>query len=310
MPVIRTGSFVLYGFTLSDHGALLDGDTAYGAGGPSNQWSWQNFNTIFIIPYPTTVVFFGPTLLDTTTEGNGWPAGAPPPGFNVHSGFIGPSIHGMIAMNCPGTPFGLNGTNEGIGLTGLCGAASTQNTDPLLIYLELLTFYKAILTGTPGLVAGGISKTGPYGVGFPTPSGLRVEGGYDIIAWWWKLPDVTPCGDRNTNGPNDSQSHLVLAEEQPPTPVDAFGEFEKLDPNDSDAAPTPIIKTLVPAGGRRGTRVQIIGEGFGDDANVQFDGVDADDIDVVSQYQILCTAPSHATGYANVRVINVDGVSS
>jgi hypothetical protein len=217
---------------------------------------------------------------------------------------LGPTLHSMLT-GCAG--FGLLGTVQGAGLFNKCGATAYQNVDPLLVYIELLDFYRVHLTNTVGLVGGGISKTPPWS----TPSaGIRITGGYDIIAWWWKLPDVTPCGDRNTNGPEDSQSHLVLAEEQPPTPDGAAGDFEKLDPDDSDAAPTPIIRTLVPAGGRRGTRVQIIGEGFGDDANVQFDGVDALDIDVVSQYQILCTAPAHATGFANVAVINVDGVSS
>lgn len=155
---------------------------------------------------------------------------------------------------------------------------------------------------------------------YPTWSGTNFKiltslppkfyGVYDIVYWWWKLPDVTSCGDRNTRSPLDSDSHLVYAGEQPPTPDGAFGEFEKLDPDDFDAAPTPVILSLVPNHGQPGTRVQILGEGFGDDANVQFDGVDAEDIEVVSQYQILATAPSHALGYTNVAVINPDGVSS
>jgi hypothetical protein len=308
MPIVRSGSFVLYGYTLQDHGALLDGDTDY-AQPPNNEWMWQNFNTIFIITFPTDVQFSGPTTLDTTTEGSGWPAGAPPPGFRLHTGVSGPSLHTLINPGCSG--LGLLGTYSGAGLFGICNSPAEQNSDPLLTYIELLDFYTVHLTNTVGLTGGGISKTGPWSVGLPTPSGVYVSGGYDIIWWWWKLPDVTNCGDRNTNSPEDSQSHLVLAAEQPPTPDGAYGDFELFDPDDPDnAAPQPVIQNINPNHGRGGTRVQIIGSGFGDDANVQFDGVDAVDIDVVSQYQILATAPSHANGFANVAVINVDGVSS
>lgn len=296
MPVLRSGNFVLYGFQLSDHGALLDGDTQYDPGaGMEGRWGWQNFLTSNIITYPTDVVFFGPEFLDTTTEGTEWPAGAPPPGFTIKTGpFQGPTLVGSIPLICPGPEAGLHGTNAGIGLTGICGAASFQNEDPLLLYITLLTFYKATLTGTPGLVAGGISKTGPWST--PT-TGLRITGGYDIIAWWWVLPDKDACG-------NEHDSHLVLSEEKPDD------LYEKLDPEDSDAAPQPVITNVEPNHGRAGTRVAIIGSGFGDGANVQFDGVDAEDIDVISQYRIEATAPAHANGFANIAVINVDGVSS
>lgn len=295
MPILRSGNFVLYGFQLSDHGALLDGDTQYEPGaGMEGLWGWTNFNTVNIIPFPTEVVFFGPEFLDTTTEGNDWPAGAPPPGFTLKTGFTGPSLIGAIPMNCLGTPFGLNGSNAGIGMSGICGAASFKNEDPLLLYITLLTFYVATLESTPGLVSGGISKTGPWST--PT-TGLRVTGGYNIIAWWWKLPDKDPCG-------NEHVSQFVLAEEKP----DEF--YEKLDPEDSDAAPTPVILSLEPNHGRAGTRVAIIGEGFGQGADVKFDGVTALDIEVVSQYRIEATAPSHSNGFADVQVINVDGVST
>jgi hypothetical protein len=203
-------------------------------------------------------------------------------------------------VGCAG--FGLLGTVDGAGLFGQCGSLSYSNADPLLVYIELLDLVQLHLTNTVGLTSGGINKVGPWGT--PT-TGLRITGGYDIIWWWWKIPDVDRCGNVNTVTPEDSESHLVLAAESP------GAEYELLDPDDPDnAAPTPVIRSLVPSHGRGGTRVQIIGEGFGDGANVQFDGLDASDIEVVSQYQILATAPGHANGFANVAVINLDGVSS
>lgn len=311
MPILRSGSFILWGFQMTDHGALLDGDTAYE--NPSHDptmeglWGWQNFGTIFSVPYPTAVQFTGPFFLDTTTEGNGWEAGAPPPGFNIHTGLAGPSLHTDYNLGCSPTDFGLDGNFDGAGMFGKCGPPNWQNDDDLLVYIELLDPVTMHLTNTVGLVGGGISKTGPWS----TPStGIRITGGYDILAWWWKLPDKTPCGENNTPNPRDSVSHLVLSIDQPETPDGAFGEFEKLDPDDPDAAPQPIIKFINPTAGRAGTDVEINGEGFGDDANVQFDGTDADLIVVHSQYRITCKAPMHSNGYANIVVINVDGVTS
>lgn len=197
MPVLRSGSFVLYGFTLSDPGALLDGDTAYE--NPSHdpsmegKWGWQNWNTDQFVTYPTTVTFFGPTLLDTTTEGTGLPAAAPPLGFTIHNGLAGPDCTAHV-VGCAGA--GVLGTVDLIGLTGQCGAGSYRNEDPSLIYLTLLTFYQLHLTATVGLVSGGISKAGPWST--PT-TGLRVTGGYDIVAYWWTIAGLSPPDCRGTD---------------------------------------------------------------------------------------------------------------
>jgi hypothetical protein len=133
--------------------------------------------------------------------------------------------------------------------------------------------------------------------------GFRLSGNYDIVAFWWTLPETTPCGERDT-------SHLAYAAEQPDPPAGALGVFQRLDPDDPDAAPLPIIKNVEPNHGRPGTAVNIFGSGFGDDCNVQFDGVDADGIVVHSQFWVSCTAPLHANGFANIAVINPDGVST
>jgi hypothetical protein len=297
MPILRSGSFVLYGYTLVDHGALLDGDTQYGAGGPSNEWSWQNFNTIFIIPFPTAAVYTGPEFLDTTTEGNGWSAGAPPPGFNIHTGFLGPSLHCMPS-GCSG--LGMLGTVQGAGLFNKCGATGYQNTDPLLVYIELLDFFKLTINDTVGLTSGGIPKTGPWSVGSPTPSGIYVSGGYDIIAWWW----TTPTGEDPTKSPcgEPQDTHLVLA-------IDNPGGMEKLDPNDSNAAPIVVVTTITPNHGLTagGVAVTIEGSGFGDDATVTFGGSAATSVVVHNQFKITCVSPAHAAGSTAVVVTNLDG---
>jgi hypothetical protein len=134
----------------------------------------------------------------------------------------------------------------------------------------------------------------------------KFYGLFDIIYWWWTLPQEDACG--NNNAPRTD--HLIFGGDQPPTPEGSSGEYEKLDPDDPDAAPSIVIEYVNPDHGRGGTAVEIHGSGFGDDANVQFDGADAGDIVVVSQYLITCVAPSHANGFANIVVINPDGGTS
>ncbi len=204
------------------------------------------------------------------------PAGelAPPPfGFNIGNHW---SMAGSLNVDFPTVTFVLTPT----------GTYDQLVTDFLILHVADYHAppHEIIVWPTSG------------GISTPT-TGPRITGSYDIIGWWWLLPDKDACG-------NSHESHLVLAEEKP------GDNYEKLDPEDSDAAPTPIIRNIEPNHGRAGTRVAIIGEGFGDGANVQFDGVDAVDIDVVSQYRVEATAPAHANGFTNVAVINVDGVSS
>lgn len=302
MPVLRSGTYVLYGYLLTDHGALLDGDTAYGGDpGMAGLWGWQNFNTIFIIPFPTDVQFTGPMFLDTSTEGTGWDAGAPPPGFTIHTGLIGPTLYVAANTNCSSGAIGLDGTHNGAGMFGKCGAPSFQNDDPLLTYIELLDPYLMHLTNTVGLVGGGISKTAPWST--PT-AGIRITGGYDIIAWWWKIPDKDDCQRTHT-------SKFELSTDQPPNDEDG-GVYEKLDPDDSDAHPTPVIDEIEPNHGPigGGTTITVRGSGFGKDFDLKVDGVSCTDLEYISQYEVTGVTPAHVIGSANVVLINADGVSS
>jgi IPT/TIG domain len=129
--------------------------------------------------------------------------------------------------------------------------------------------------------------------------GLFLQGNYDIAIYWWRLPDKTACGEART-------SRLVYATDQPGP------DYERFDPDDPDAAPTPTIVLLTPDHGpvAGGTPCVLEGSGFGDDATVTVDGLDATDVVVVSQYRITYAAPAHAAGAAAVVVTNPDGVSS
>jgi hypothetical protein len=128
---------------------------------------------------------------------------------------------------------------------------------------------------------------------------LYATGTYDIVAYWWRIPQVSACGDRQ-------ESHLQLSSDDPGAP------WERLDPDDDDAAPVPVVEHVTPnhvpiAGG---VGITIDGSGFGDGCTVDVDGVPATDVVVVSQFQITCTAPAHAAGLTTVTVTNEDGVSS
>jgi hypothetical protein len=233
-----------------------------------------------------------------------------PAGFRVHDAYqftmpnTGPPASGAMHMN---VEFRILGIDEDIydfgtviynkELSGF-GDNSTLN---LLALLGIGGWPMIFTADNPAYPTWGGSH-----IQLPTTNGPKFSGIYDIIYWWWTLPQTDPCG--NANEPRTD--HLVFAGDQPPTPDGAFGEYEKLDPEDPDAFPQPVIEFLNPNHGRGGTAVEINGQGFGDDANVQFDGVDADDIVVHSQYRISCTAPAHANGFANVAVINPDGVST
>lgn len=312
MPIVRSGTFILYGYELTGESTLTDG--AHMQIPDPDYWYLCNSGNIVFqpdipTPMPCDPTFTGPLFLDTTTEGNNWDAGAPPPGFTLKTRpiYTGPVIFGgfggMSPVNNAGTwsmggKFGMSMTDGSL--------AGTENDDVLLTYIELLDpclFHVTAVNGFP-FASPFAPKMNPA----PDPSSARrIVGGYNIIWWWWKLPDRDECGNLNTPNPEDSDARLILAPPDAPPGTD----YELFDPEDPDnGAPQPVITNLTPNHGRGGTRVEIIGTGFGDDANVQFDGVDAEDIEVTSQYRILATAPSHANGFANVAVINVDGVSS
>jgi hypothetical protein len=302
--------------TLTD-GAILSPPDA-------SRWYYQN------LTYPATqtpchIVWSGPTFLDTDNHGKNLNAGSPPNGFHVN---IGPS-YGPVAYPgidwlsylTSGNYFSLAGSGNvdldpPYGASGYSNPASVGVTDPggTFVYLQLLDpciVHFADLHA-PLMQIGYYPKAAPpsgypnLGGSFPAknPGGPYIYGGYSLLYWWWKIPDVTACGEKNTTSPSDSTSHLVLSADSPGP------GYEKLNPNDSNAAPTPVIDNVEPNHGQGGTNVILRGSGFGDGATVKFAGVAATGVTVVSQYQIQCTAPTHADGTVSVVVSNVDGVSS
>jgi hypothetical protein len=300
MPVLRSGGFILYGYQLTNPSTLTDGALV----APPDPTSWHLCNTgVAPTVMPCDPSYTGPSLLDTTTEGNGWEAGAPPPGFTLHTAplFAGVTLHpgfgGINPLNNDGTyqmggKFGISAENSGFGIDSV-------NDDPLLVYIELLDFLQFHFTRADGF---------PFDFTFAdkaaTPStptlGARITGGYDIVAWWWIR--TNPCLVFTR------QSKLTLSIENP----DVEDNWQKLDPNDIDAAPTPVIDDVTPNHGpiAGGTEITIVGSGFGTDCDVQVDGVSCTGIIYDSQYQVRATVPAHVAGAATVTLINADGVSS
>ncbi len=133
---------------------------------------------------------------------------------------------------------------------------------------------------------------------------LYILGVYDIITLWWKIPDVDSCGEKHT-------ARLKYSIEQPTAPT-GEGEYERYNPDDDTDHPTPLIQSIDPNHGplAGGTEVTLKGSGFGEDADVQFDGVSASDIVVVSAEEITCTTPPGSAGSVGVAVINADSVTS
>lgn len=129
---------------------------------------------------------------------------------------------------------------------------------------------------------------------------VRIQGDYILQVYWWTIPAVDACGERHT-------PRYQLAAEQP-DPVDGV-PWQRLDPEDEDAAPPLAITLLEPSHGplEGGTALTIRGEGFGVDATVTVGGTAAEDVVIVSALQITCTTPAHAVGLADVIVTNADG---
>lgn len=221
----------------------------------------------------------------------------PPPGFKPTTNIKGN----------PSTTYGFTTVGGGESVSADMGLGSSAFTSsgpasgalPLADFPDNMTHTALVVTllivdahviGMPLTAGSGVDTV---------PSADFITGNYVIEYWWWIKPDKDACG-------NKQDSHLVLAGDAPD------GTFERLDPNDPDAHPTPVITSVDPNHGPTagGNVVAIIGSGFGDAATVTFGGVTATGVNVVSQYRIECDPPAHAAGSANVVVTNADGVHS
>ncbi len=295
--IMGSGTFVVEGMVLTTVGD----DAVWVPGGllPSSGWTAAGISGNMKSGHWAFIFFTGMSTLTLVGYAGGvYDVEAAPPGFTpttnlkgtpaTQHNFVAPGGGESVSAIFGDASSSFSGGPDS-GPVQLPDAVFTDNeTYSNLIGLGLSV--TAVIVGIP-FTFGSNAET--HGGG----SGPSIHGNYDIVYYWWLLPDKDACG-------NEHESHLVLALEKP------GDNFERLDPADPDAAPTPIILNVEPNHGRAGTRVAIIGSGFGDGANVQFDGIDAVDIDVVSQYRVEATAPAHGDGFANVAVINVDGVSS
>lgn len=70
----------------------------------------------------------------------------------------------------------------------------------------------------------------------------------------------------------------------------------------------PVITNVSPSTGTQGTVVTLTGSGFVGATSVTFDGVSAD-FDVITNLQIVVTAPVNSAGASNVRVTTPAGIS-
>lgn len=133
---------------------------------------------------------------------------------------------------------------------------------------------------------------------------LQIVGSATWLAWWWRLPEKDSCGNRQPKAP------MIYRREDPSE--ETGYQWEKLDPDDPTAHPTPVILSIEPNHGRvqGGEPIIIRGSGFGTEAAVTFDGVSALSVDVIDETEIRVFDPAHASGYVSVVVTNFDGVSS
>jgi hypothetical protein len=139
---------------------------------------------------------------------------------------------------------------------------------------------------------------------------LQISGTATWLAWWWRLSEDAEGKPRDACGNRQPDAPYIYRREDPS--AETGYQWEKLDPNDSTAHPTPVIESIEPSHGRvQGAEPIIIrGSGFGTEATVTFDGVSALDVNVISQHEIQVVDPPHLAGYVNVVVTNFDGVSS
>ena len=290
MPVIRSGSFTLYGYSWFT--GWTDGSLGCSPIGPDPSLVYATNEGSCPTGLPATAAFSGPTLLDTTTEGTGLNPSAPPAGW-VLNGAPG-AVTLFPDLNGTGVTweFKLTLGGELKDWLNTSSPSFAWTNVSMLSWLDLISAFTAECDALGGLSDWHIKK-GPS----TTLFGPRVLGAYSIVWDWWKLPDKDSCG-------NPQDSHLVLAATSPGP------GYQLLDPAHPDTAqPTVIVNSVEPSVGTTagGTAVTIKGSGFGDGATVKFDGVAATSVVVVDQYQITCDSPAHAAGTGNVVVTNLDG---
>lgn len=311
MPILREGNFVLYGYALTTPSTLTLGEHMFPPDA-ANYYLCNTGNPVFQpdipTPMPCAPNYGSPTTLDTTGDGVGIAASSPPPGFTLKTSptysppILIPGVSWIAPTNNAGS-FNMGG-KFGIPITAGAAGSSVDapimvgNDDPLLSYLALLDPLAFAITAVNGFPFTTI-YWGRTGGPSTATLGARITGGYFIVGFWWTIPARDQCGN-----PHTSRLKLVAATDDPGPP------WERLDPDDPDAAPTPTITLVEPDHGpiAGGDLVTIRGSGFGDACTVKIDGVAVPARTVVDQNTITYPAPAHVAGPVDVTVTNEDGV--
>lgn len=294
--ILRSGGATFYGFLVSNPGAWVDGSLL----SPPSPGTYHAINTgPFQTPMFSTIQYGFATLLDTSTEGTGLNALDIPEGMVPKLQTDAGLPHCYMGLSSPG--FGeFIGTQAG----QTSGPITSQSPDLVLddANLDRLTLGPSIQ------VVNYFGVTDAHVLAFSAgPSDSpRIIFNYDIVAFWWIVKDPSePCRERRT-------SRLTLSFSQPMNEDDG-GVYERLDPDDPDAAPTPVIDEVQPNHGNiaGGTTITVIGSGFGKDFDLQVGGVSCTDLTYVSQFKVTGKTPGpHAPGLVNVVLINADGAST
>ncbi len=149
---------------------------------------------------------------------------------------------------------------------------------------------------------------------------LVIEGTYDLAVWITTLPDPADGPQPSTMGAPTPGGLVGPAECAPLSHIqfgaqpDPPGDWQDF----GSPGPQPVVDSVFPRSGTRlgGTPITVRGAQFDDLATVTIGGLAADDVVVVSQYEITCTTPlagsptAHAEGVVPVVVHNSDGTDS
>lgn len=229
----------------------------------------------------------------------------PPAGFHLdgstvtiaaalgQAGISGSTIFSIARLQCDSTQFSaspvayeIDSPNTGAGVPAM------DWPDRLLSLFDLTGF--VLVTAR---CKGNFNSAGGASVSVKVNKVWEIQGDYVIIKNWW---ETKPCADGG--------DHLRYDIDSPGTDWQAYGS----------PGPVPHIDLVDPPAGSRGggQAVTITGSGFDDDCQVLFGDLAADDVVVVSQYEITCTTPlagspdAHAPGVVQVTVVNSDGTAS
>jgi IPT/TIG domain-containing protein len=347
MPVIRSGHARLYAFPPPTGGGWVDGATLI----PATPDTWHAINTgPHQAALGSTIVWSGPTLLNTSTEGNAIPIANVPVGFT-------PRYEPLI--NSPQITFPLG--NGGFGFFtpvqgGQSGGSSSGGpwgfTLDSAVWLRLTDSASMRIDNYVGPTDAVISNS----VGGPT-----IDFNYDIVGYWWtkitpapaspvavlQTPKAVTASPIILSGPQTIGSIPVVAGDQVRVTAQtnpAENGMYQVEPNvwtrltdpcgnpvvtqlalaasspgagwvqanDAVVVPSPIVTAITPSHGLvgGGVAITIKGNYFSLGATVKFDSTAATSVVVVDQYTITCVSPAHSAGTVTVIVTNPDGTHS